>query len=141
MPKVSEMERSLFKKQEESNSPTNSIKSSNINTSRESSVDVDTPGTTPAMSVRGNSIAKRKRSSLGQSLLKVEDSEEDEDDMALAMRLQEEEYTQEGAAEPIRKRSKKTIEDSEDESVLSEVGNGICSHHEYCKTNADHFTA
>lgn len=71
------------------------------------------------MSVRGTSIAKRKRSSLGQKLLKVEDSEEDGDDAALAMRLQEEEYAQAGAEEPETKRSRMTIEDSEDE--LSEV--------------------
>lgn len=73
------------------------------------------------MSIRGTSIAKRKRSSLGQKLLKVEDSE-DEGDAALALRLQEEEYAEPGAAEPSKKRTKMMIDDSEDDLSLSEVG-------------------
>lgn len=121
LPNVSAMERSLFKKERESNSPTDSHKSSAMSTSRESSIDVDTPGTTPAMSVRGTSIAKRKRSTLGQQLLKIEDSEEDEDDAAIAIRLQEEEYAEAGAVEPAKKRTKMTREDSDDDLSLSEV--------------------
>lgn len=103
-------------------SPTASSSLSSIaNTSRDSSAEYETPGTTPATSIRGAaSTAKRKRSSLGQHVLQIDDSDEDGDE-ALALRLQEEEYTRAGA-EPAKKRAKWSIADSEEEeSELSEL--------------------
>ena len=64
---------------------------------------------------------KRKRSQLGKTVIKIEDSEDEEDEDALLARaLQEEEYAQRA---PPNKRVKKemwAVEDSVDESELSE---------------------
>lgn len=108
------MARASYSKAGKSTSPTDSSLTSINSTSRDSSADYETPVTTPATSTRGTmNSAKRKRSTLGQRELKVEDSEDE--DEALARRLQEEEYAQEGAA-PSNKRAKFAIEDSEDEN-------------------------
>ncbi|KAK4501322.1 hypothetical protein PRZ48_007130 [Zasmidium cellare] len=116
------MARETFQKPAGKNkSPTDSSLSSIANTSRDSSAEYETPGTTPATSTRGAaSSSKRKRSTLGQHVLQIEDSEDaEDDDEALALRLQEEEYTR-GGAQPAKKRAKISIADSEDESMLSE---------------------
>ncbi|KAF2160722.1 hypothetical protein M409DRAFT_70254 [Zasmidium cellare ATCC 36951] len=124
---IDPMARDTFQKpagKTKTKSPTDSSLSSIANTSRDSSAEYETPGTTPATSTRGAaSGSKRKRSTLGQHVLQIdhpEDVEEDEDDETLAMRLQEEEYTR-GGAEPVKKRAKIAISDSEDESELSEA--------------------
>ena len=107
----------------ESTSPTDSTISSAGSTPR---IAYDTPDTTPATSIKGATLSKRKRSSLGTKVTQVDDSDEDETmegaDAALARRLQEEEYAQ-GDAVPNKraKTSKWQIDDSEDfESELSE---------------------
>lgn len=120
------MARSSFVKPEpKGNSPIDSSVSSVTNTSRDTSAEFETPGTTPATSIRGAtvSITKRKRSTLGTKVYQIEDSEE-EDDEKIALRLQEEEYAQAGAdPQPATKRIKTAIADSEDEeSELSEPG-------------------
>ncbi|KAF7191764.1 DNA repair protein RAD16, partial [Pseudocercospora fuligena] len=126
LPRLSAMERAEFKKPppKSSKSPTDSSLSSiDANTSRDSSIEYETPGTTPATSVRaGPSTSKRKRSTLGK-VVKIEDSEDEEDDdFLLATRLQEEEYTKEGAQQPAKKRTKLAIDDSEDDfSMLSDA--------------------
>ncbi|SMR57171.1 unnamed protein product [Zymoseptoria tritici ST99CH_1E4] len=121
LPPASALYDSIFKKpatKRQARSPDDSSLSSIANTSRDSSIEYDTPGTTPATSTRGvSSVSKRKRSSLGRKELKIEDSE-GEDDEALAMRLQEEEYAESGA-EPASKRTK--IDDSDDESTLESL--------------------
>lgn len=118
LPSIDPMARDTFQKPaSKSKSPTDSSLSSIANTSRNSSAEYETPGTTPATSTRGAaSTSKRKRSTLGR-VLQIDDSEED--DEALALRLQEEEYTR-GGAEPAKKRAKISVADSEDESELSE---------------------
>lgn len=118
IPSIDPMARDTFQKPaSKSKSPTDSSLSSVANTSRDSSTEYETPGTTPATSTRGAaSTSKRKRSNLGH-VQQIEDSEDD--DEALALRLQEEEYTR-GGAEPAKKRVKISIADSEDESELSE---------------------
>ena len=109
------MERAAYKKPAaKSKSPTDSSLSS-IN-SRDSSTDYETPGTTPATSIRGgpSTVSKRKRSTLGR-VIAVDDSEE-EDDLSLAMRLQEEEYSHAGAQQPAKKKAKvEEIGDSEED--------------------------
>ncbi|OQO04510.1 hypothetical protein B0A48_09432 [Cryoendolithus antarcticus] len=102
-----------------STSPTDTTIASIASSTRANSIDVDmdTPGTTPGTSIAGPSGTKRKRSMLGKEPLKLEDSD---DDMALAIRLQKEEY---GIVEPSHKKQKGKVfkvEDSEDESALSE---------------------
>ena len=103
-------------------SPGDSTLSSVGSTPRATSPEDETPGTTPATSVRGKSTTKRKRSTLGRSVIKVEDSEDEEDsDFALARKLQEEEYAREEAPNKRMKTGKWTVDDSEDdESELSE---------------------
>jgi DNA repair protein RAD16 len=122
IPSAAAMDETVFKKpatKRQAHSPSDSALSSIVNTSRDSSVDYDTPGTTPATSTRGvPSASKRKLSSLGRKQLKIEDSE-DEDDEALALRLQEEEYAEVGA-EPSAKRARLAFSD-DDSSVLSEI--------------------
>ena len=68
------------------------------------------------------SNGKRKRSLLGKNVIKIEDSEDEEDgDAALARRLQEEEYTREAGPNKRAKCGRWAIGDSEDEdSELSE---------------------
>ncbi|KAK4548502.1 hypothetical protein LTR36_009412 [Oleoguttula mirabilis] len=110
----------------ESASPTDSTMSSAGATPQPGSA-YDTPGTTPATSVKGAAGMKRKRSSLGRKVVLIEDSDEDMEDTdadaALARRLQEEEYA--GEADVPNKRAKMSkfqIDDSEDfESELSEL--------------------
>ncbi|KAK3713906.1 DNA repair protein rad16 [Vermiconidia calcicola] len=104
-------------------SPTDSISSSAGSTPRATSADYDTPGTTPATSVLGNASTKRKRSQLAKNVVKVEDSEDEEDvDAALAMKLQQEEYAFEAGPNKRAKAAKRAIGDSEDqESELSEL--------------------
>lgn len=105
----------------DSTSPTDSTLSSMRSSPRADSVDYDTPGTTPATSVKGATLAKRKRSTLGRNVLKIEDTDEESDE-ALARRLQKEEYEDEEIV-PIKrqKTSRVKIEDTEDEeSQLSE---------------------
>ena len=118
----------------ESTSPTDTSLSSIGSTPRALSAEYDTPGTTPATSIKGASITnKRKHSSLRQSITHIEDSHDEEAEMegadeALARRLQQEEYAAEGG--PSKKRAKtklfdvsdNTVFDSEDaESELSEL--------------------
>ncbi|EME82176.1 uncharacterized protein MYCFIDRAFT_83573, partial [Pseudocercospora fijiensis CIRAD86] len=126
LPRLSVMARAEFKKPlpKSNKSPTDSSLSAiDADTSRDSSIDYETPGTTPATSVlAGPSTSKRKRSTLGK-VVKIEDSEEDEDDdFLLATRLQEEEYAKEGAQQPAKKRTKLSIDDSEDDlSMFSDA--------------------
>lgn len=115
LPNLDTMARASFSKASKNTSPTGSSNTSRPDTSRETSADYDTAGTTPAGSVRGaTSLTKRKRSSLAQ-VIQLEDSEGDEDydDESFARYLQEEEYAKAGA-EPVKKRTKLEIEDSED---------------------------
>ncbi|KAF2768701.1 hypothetical protein EJ03DRAFT_328009 [Teratosphaeria nubilosa] len=103
--------------------------SSATSTPQAESEEYETPGTTPAASVRGVSSLKRKRStrsSLGKQVVKIDDSDEDMEaqDLALAMQLQEEEYAEETKAIPNKRRksSQYQVEDSDDfESELSEL--------------------
>ncbi|KXS93874.1 hypothetical protein AC578_9027 [Pseudocercospora eumusae] len=126
LPRLSAMERAEFKKPppKSCKSPTHSSMSSiDANTSRDSSIEYETPGTTPAISVRaGPSTSKRKRSTLGK-VVGIEDSEDDEDnDFLLATKLQEEEYAKEGAQQPPKKRTKLAIDDWEDDlSMLTDA--------------------
>ncbi|WPG97319.1 Hypothetical protein R9X50_00009300 [Acrodontium crateriforme] len=104
---------------------TDSALSSVGSTSRGDSADVDTPDTTPAVSVKGISGFKRKRSQrqLGESALKLNDTDKlsPEADEALAIRLQEHEYTREDAKQAKRtKLVENEIQNSEDESELSD---------------------
>ena len=105
-----------------STSPADTTLSSLGSTPRPSSPECDTPGTTPGTSINGKSNAKRKRSLLSKNVIKVEDSDDEEDsDAALAKRLQEEEYAREVAPNKRAKSAKWAIGDSDDEeSELSE---------------------
>ena len=99
-----------IKKATGSNSPTDTAPTSLDGSTRATSLEYDTPGTTPAHSVAAAS-GKRKRSV----------KEEEADDEKLARQLQEEEY---GLADTkTYKRSKlaNQVEDTEDESELSEL--------------------
>ena len=111
-----------LKKPSASTSPTDTTLSSLRSSPRATSAEYESPGTTPATSIKGVQPAKRKRSLLGKNVVKVEDSEEEEDsDVVLARQLQEEEYAQEGAPNKRLKTGKWAVEDSEDdESELSE---------------------
>ena len=103
-----------------STSPTDTTLSSLGSSPRGTSTEYESPGTTPAASIKGVPSAKRKRSMLG-NVIKMEDSEEEDADSALARRLQEEEYAQAGAPNKRLKSGKWSIEDSEDDvSELSE---------------------
>ncbi|KAK5729432.1 DNA repair protein rad16 [Elasticomyces elasticus] len=112
------------KKMVESTSPTDTSRSSVESTSRAESATYETPGTTPATSIRGAASTKRKRSGLGMSVLQIEDSDEEMEDTdeVLARRLQEEEYAEEDVVPKKRQKfGKIKVEDSEDEdSELSE---------------------
>jgi len=108
----------------ESTSPTDTSLSS---LGSPASADYDTPGTTPATSVKGASIAnKRKRSTLGRNVIQIDDSDAEagmeDSDETLARRLQEEEYAAEEVSSKKRvKRDTYHVVDSEDESELSEL--------------------
>ncbi len=109
-------------------SPTDSTVSSTGSSPAASMLEVDTPGTTPATSVKGMTSRKRKASMLSRSIMKIEDSEDDEDadadadaDADLAMKLQEEEYAGLEGPNKRAKTTKWSAADSEDEeSELSE---------------------
>ncbi|KAI6898168.1 hypothetical protein KC318_g7685, partial [Hortaea werneckii] len=108
----------------ESASPTDSAAQSGGSTPRADSV-YDTPGTTPATSIRGATNGnKRKASSLGRQVIAIEDSDEEmgDADEALARRLQEEEYAREsGLANKKQKTNRFLVDDSEAyESELSD---------------------
>ncbi|KAK1080914.1 DNA repair protein rad16 [Friedmanniomyces endolithicus] len=117
------------KKVAESTSPTDTSLSSLGSTPRADSADYETPGTTPATSIRGAATNKRKRSQLNKSVLQVEDSDEamEDADLAMARRLQEQEYAHEEPQEEVvaNKRQKfrsGKVRDSEQEmSELSEL--------------------
>ncbi|KAK3112289.1 DNA repair protein rad16 [Teratosphaeriaceae sp. CCFEE 6253] len=120
-----------------STSPTDTSLSSIGSASRDDSVDYETPGTTPATSVRGGPSTKRKRSQLSRSVMQIDDSDDamEDADLALARQLQEEEYAQEEeeavVPEKRSKFSKLKVEDSEDEeSDLSELGSLVSSDEE-----------
>lgn len=118
---MSAIDRSAYKKSAaKSKSPTDSSLSSLDGLSRDSSAEFETPETTPATSIRaGPSMSsKRKRSALGNVTM-IDDSEEG-DDLALAMRLQEEEYSQAGAQQPTKKKVKMGNSDSEEEEEEEE---------------------
>ena len=102
--------------------PIDTNSSSPSSTSRATTPD-DTPGTTPATSVKSNANGKRKRSLLSTNVLKVEDSDEDnDDDLALATRLQGEEYSREVVPKKRAKTDKHAFKIYEDnESELSEA--------------------
>ncbi|CAK1365804.1 DNA repair protein RAD16 [Cercospora beticola] len=124
LPQISAMERSAYKKPAtKRQSPTDSSLSSTDGLSRDSSAEYETPATTPATSVRGgpSNASKRKRSMLG-NVITINDSE-DEDDLTLAIRLQEEEYAEAGAEQPAKKKARAVVvDDSEDDvSMLSEL--------------------
>ena len=104
-----------------STSPTDSTLTSITNTSRDVSTEYETPGTTPATSIRGTSAIKRKHSSLGRSVVKISNSNSDEeDDEKLARQLQEEEYAK-GDDSSSKKRAKHVVDDSETESELTSM--------------------
>ncbi|KAK0289443.1 DNA repair protein rad16 [Friedmanniomyces endolithicus] len=123
------MARPSPKKMAESTSPTDTSLSSLGSTPRADSAGYETPGTTPATSIRGPATNKRKRSQLNTSVLQIEDSDEamEDADLAMARRLQEEEYAHEEPQEEIaaKKRQKfggGKVQDSEEEiSELSEL--------------------
>lgn len=106
-----------------SNSPTDTTPTSIDGSTRATSLEYDTPGTTPAHSVTATS-GKRKRHVPGEVVMKEEDGDE-----GLARRLQEEEYGAEAVGGvKSYKRSKLSayqtayqIPDTEDESELSEL--------------------
>lgn len=110
----------------ESVSPTDSTMSS-VGTTPQPGFTDDTPGTTPATSIKGAAGTKRKRSSLGKKVIQIEDSDEEMEDTdadaALAQMLQEEEYAREDRLSHKRaKTSKFQIDDSDDfVSELSEL--------------------
>ncbi|KAM3417883.1 hypothetical protein BST61_g6103 [Cercospora zeina] len=124
LPQISAMERAAYKKPAtKRQSPTNSSLSSIDGLSRDSSAEYETPGTTPATSVRGgpSTASKRKRSTLGH-VVTINDSE-DEDDLTLAMRLQEQEYAHAGAEQPANKKARVAVVNDSEEEVgeLSEL--------------------
>jgi DNA repair protein RAD16 len=100
-----------------SNSPTDTTLTSVDGSTRATSLELDTPGTTPAQSIAA--AGKRKRSALSH-VVKMEESVDDED---LARRLQEEEYSALAGASKRTKLSKyEQIADTEDDdSELSEL--------------------
>ncbi|TKA38180.1 hypothetical protein B0A54_09120 [Friedmanniomyces endolithicus] len=130
------MARSGPKKMAESTSPTDTSLSSLGSTPRADSADYETPGTTPATSIRGAATNKRKRSQLNKSVLQIEDSDEamEDADLAMARRLQVEEYAHEEPQEEIaaNKRQKFSggkVQDSEEElSELSELSESESVH-------------
>lgn len=101
-----------------SNSPTDTTLTSLEGSTRATSLEFDTPGTTPARSV--TAAGKRKRSALSQAVKLEDDADE-----ALARRLQEEEYnndiTTQGPGSKRLKLSAYQVADTEDESELSET--------------------
>lgn len=99
-----------------SNSPTDTTPTSVDGSTRATSLELDTPGTTPAQST---AAGKRKRSTLNH-VVKMEDSMDDEE---LARRLQEEEYNAVAGASKRTKLSKyEHVADTEDDdSELSEL--------------------
>ena len=107
-------------------SPADTTLSSLGSTPRATSLEYETPGTTPATSITGTTNGKRKRSLLGKNVIRVVDSEDDEDsDAALARKLQEEEFMREDTPNKRAKTgsSKRgfVVDDSDDEeSELSE---------------------
>lgn len=107
----------------ESASPTDTTLTSAGSTPRYGSV-YDTPGTTPATSIKDAYGAKRKHSSLGKQVAEIEDSDEEMEDAdeTLARRLQEEEYAHDGGGAIKRRKTHSfLVDDSEDdESELSE---------------------
>lgn len=131
IPPISAMERAGYKKPAAKSKITTDSSLSSINgLSRDSSAEYETPGTTPATSIRGgpSTVSKRKRSTLGH-VTAIDDSEE-EDDLPLAMRLQEEEYSQAGAQQPAKKKAKsEEISDSEEDMTIpdsdSETGDSM----------------
>ncbi|KAM0719228.1 hypothetical protein Q7P37_005133 [Cladosporium fusiforme] len=102
-----------------SNSPTDTTPTSVDGSTRATSLELDTPGTTPAHSI-ATASGKRKRSTLSHTT-KMDDS----GDEALARRLQAEEYNAEGMSEgKTNKRTKFSVQqvvDTEEESELSEI--------------------
>ena len=108
-------------KKSATNSPTDTTLSS-VGSTRANSAEYETPGTTPATSIRGPTNGKRKRSQLGKNVVKIEDSEDEEDgDAAFARKLQEEEYAGETApSERVKRLSGFVIDSEDDESELSE---------------------
>lgn len=92
----------------------------NPNTSLESSPDYETPGTTPGGSNLGASTSKRKRSSYfpNQSRMSLDQADEI-DDEALALQLQEEEYTR--VDNGSSKRAKLVVGETDGESDLSDA--------------------
>ncbi|KAK5111215.1 hypothetical protein LTR62_005243 [Meristemomyces frigidus] len=109
------------KKEAAATSPTETSASSISSISRSESAEYETPGTTPGASVKASSSTnKRKRSQLGRHVIRNDDSDEEtgDADLALARRLQEEEYNTEIS---LSKRPKLEYRGSEDdESELSE---------------------
>jgi DNA repair protein RAD16 len=105
-----------------STSPTDTTLSSLGSTPRASSPEMDTPGTTPATSIKGMAGKKRKSSALSRNVIKIDDSDEEmDDDAELARKLQEEEYAQVDGPNKRAKTSKWVMKASEDdESELSE---------------------
>lgn len=105
-----------------SNSPTDTTLTSLDGSTRATSIDIDTPGTTPARSAMAAS-GKRKRSGLSNLSNAVRFDEST--DEALAKRLQEEEYRMDtdgsGKANKRKKSSVYQVADTEDESELSET--------------------
>ena len=108
------------KKTASSNSPTDTTIPSLGSTPRATSPEYDTPGTTPGASISGTANGKRKRSLLGKNVIKIEGSEDEDSDAKLAMKLQEEEYAREAPPNKRIKKEKWTVDDSVDESGLSE---------------------
>ena len=99
-----------------SNSPTDTTLTSVDGSTRATSLELDTPGTTPAQST---AAGKRKRSTLNH-VVKMEDSVDDEE---LVRRLQEEEYNAVAGASKRTKLSKyeHVVDTEDDDSELSEL--------------------
>ncbi|GAB7362090.1 hypothetical protein MBLNU230_g2123t1 [Neophaeotheca triangularis] len=100
-------------------SPTDSTSASLDLTVNDTASEYDTPGTTPAMSATGRASTKRKRSQLSHAIPDSDDMNGEGEDAALAARLQEEEYRQEGVSNKRAKMGMNSIRDSE--SDLSEI--------------------
>ncbi|KAF2718318.1 hypothetical protein K431DRAFT_322480 [Polychaeton citri CBS 116435] len=115
-------------------SPSNSSTDTSGNASVRDSEEYETPGTTPATSVRGVG-SKRKRSGLGDNVLNMASGSNgaatagggggvmvDDDDEALARQLQQEEYEKEEKPNKRQKTPALKVHESEDEeSELSEL--------------------
>ena len=99
-----------------SNSPTDTTPTSVDGSTRATSLELDTPGTTPAQST---AAGKRKRSTLNH-VVKMEESVDDEE---LARRLQEEEYNAVAGTSKKAKLSRhdQVADTEDDESELSEL--------------------